>query len=443
MIRKSGWIVMFLTLLLTGCSGKQVTPAPIEAESDPLQQAMELNRAGQWDKANQVAREWLDRKGQTAAVLERCEALFQVTYSNTRLGKMEVVRESLLAFDQDCGDIPTKHWLPREMAKLRPEVGGGPTSPSAENHDGFWKVVDAASLAMDTVALEEHKELCEATRADACLVVRKGRIVQEWYGDGYQTPAPAMSSTKSITSLLVGMLVDEGKIKSIDEPVCSFIPEWCVGIKGKVTIRHLLTMTSGLPSMQMGGVGTVAAKNRFVISLAPTKEPGTVWAYSNEGAQLLSPILDRAAGEPIQDYARRRLFAPLGMKDTRLRLDQAGNAWTYADMETTPRDLARIGLLMLQKGMWNNERIVSEAWIDGATRLSQDLNERYGILWWLYSQPQGFAALGYLETNLYVFPKLDLVVVRMQKTPFTTSREESYEPRALPLFQRMVRPTEG
>lgn len=417
---------------------------------------MSLNRVGEWARAAQVAQEWLEGSGATAPAVERCEALYHVAYANTRLGRKELARESLQRFDQQCGQVPAQHWLQREAAKLKAEAGGTPGTGSesgtggdssaggapTSRDDGFWQLGDGAALGMDPAALAEHQRLCEETGADACLVVRHGQIVQEWYSANYQAPAHAMSSTKSITSLLVGLLVDEGKIQSIDEPVCTYIPEWCQGVRQKVTLRHLLTMTSGLPSMRTGGVGTVADKNPYVIGLEPRHEPGTVWAYSNEGVQLLSPVLDRAAVEPIQDYAHRRLFAPLGMTETRLRVDQAGHAWTYADMETTPRDLARIGLLMLQGGMWQNQRIISEEWIEAVTRPSQDLNPRYGLLWWLYDRPQGFAALGYLETNLYIFPALDLVVVRMQRRPHATSRAESYEPRALPLFERMVRPAE-
>ncbi len=103
------------------------------------------------------------------------------------------------------------------------------------------------------------------------------------------------------------MLIADGKIKSVDAPVCSSISEWCAGNKAKVTLRHLLTMTSGLPRMFEEGVGYVSDKNLFVINLPLAAEPGKAWAYSNEGVQLLSPILDKAAGEPIQDYARKRL----------------------------------------------------------------------------------------------------------------------------------------
>lgn len=172
--------------------------------------------------------------------------------------------------------------------------------------------------------------------------------------------------------------------------------------------------------LQNGATKPQAERCHAYTNLA-LNEPGTSWAYSNEGAQLLSPLLDKAAGEPIQDYARKRLFKPLGMQRTRLHLDEKKHAWTYADMETTPREMARIGLLMLNKGMWQGQRVVSESWVAQSTRKSQALEPHYGLLGWLYDSPQGYAALGYLDTNLYVFPHQELIVVRMQSKPFNSS----------------------
>jgi CubicO group peptidase (beta-lactamase class C family) len=252
-------------------------------------------------------------------------------------------------------------------------------------------------------------------------------------------PIYAMSSTKSVTGLLTGMLVDDGKIESIDLPVCTFIPDWCAGDKGRVTLRHLLNMTSGLKGRSRKGdsVGYVADKNPFVIGLPLSWEPGSRWSYSNEGVQLLSPILDQAAGEPIQDYARRRLFEPLGMMDTRLHVDVAGHAWTYGDMETTPRDLARLGVLMLNQGRWGERQIVSQEWVARSVVPSQQLNPGYGLLWWLIEKPQGYMARGYLDTNLCVFPGLELVVVRMQSKP-SDMPQGSYHSAALRLFRQLV-----
>jgi CubicO group peptidase (beta-lactamase class C family) len=290
---------------------------------------------------------------------------------------------------------------------------------------------------LNAIVLKAHQELCERTGADACLVIHHDRIVQEWYSTRYKVPMYAMSSTKSVAGLLTGMLIDDGHLQSVDVSVCSVIATWCSGIRARVNLRHLLTMTSGLPMMRDSSVGFVNDKNAYVLRLLPTAEPGTTWAYSNEGAQLLSPILDRIAGEPIQDYARRRLFGPLGMDSTRLHV-YPDHAWTYADMETTARDFARLGILMLREGKWNGLQVVSSAWIKRSTQSSQLLNPRYGLLWWIDPEIHGYAAHGHLDTDIHVIPDLDLVVVRMQSKPFAGVAEGQYEVEGLKLFRAMV-----
>lgn len=311
-------------------------------------------------------------------------------------------------------------------------------SRTAVLDDGFWKTADTLDdPELNAQALRAHEALCKRTGADACLVVHRGRIVQEWYSNSYSMPMYAMSSTKSVAGLLTGMLIDDGRIKSTAQPVCDFLTSWCTGRRAKVTLGHLLTMTSGLPMMQDSSVGFVTDKNAYVEHLVPTSDPGTSWAYSNEGAQLLSPILDKAAGEPIQDYARRRLFQPLGMSSTRLHV-YPHNAWTYADMETSARDFARLGVLMLAHGSWRGKQIVSDRWIDQSTRPSQALNARYGLLWWLDPEIQGYAAHGHLDTALHVIPDLQLVVVRMQSKPLAGIAEGTYEREGLELFRSIV-----
>ena len=329
------------------------------------------------------------------------------------------------------------------IAALAPAALGGqdPTSPApapVAADDGFWKISNPREDPdLNPAALTAHEALCRRTGADACLVVHRDRIVQEWYSTRYTIPMFAMSSTKSVAGLLAGMLVDDGRIRNVDASVCSFIATWCSGRRAEVTVHRLLAMTSGLPMMRDSSVGFVRHKNAYVMRLVPTSAPGSTWAYSNEGAQLLSPILDQAAGEPIQDYAKRRLFEPLGMKNTRLRV-YPDHAWTYADMETTARDLARLGVLMLHHGAWNGRQIVSRDWIAQSTQPSQSLNPRYGLLWWIDPEIRGYAAHGHLDTSLHVIPDLDLVIVRMQSKSVAGAREGEYEREGLTLFRRLV-----
>ena len=431
-------LIMVLAQIISGLCSLGLTAAAMVAraqEIPPLEQMMELNRSGKWEQAAQLAQRFIDAKPEKS-IDERCQAYYSLIYSQTRLGQIKQAKSNLITFNQKCADVTASNWIAGEVAKLREELAPQKTFAPVKN-DKFWQTAAAAPLGMNVAALRNHRQLCERSGADACLVIRRGKIVQEYYSEAYRLPMTAMSSTKSITGILVGMLIDDGKIKGIDEPVCAYISEWCAGPRGKVTIRHLLAMTSGLPRMYEEGVGGTNEKNEFVIKLPLATAPGANWAYSNEGVQLLSPILDKAAGEPIQDYARRRLFEPLGMLETRLHLDSKNHAWTYADMETSARDFARIGMLMLNKGVWGKQRILSAKWVEQSTKPSQTLNPGYGLLWWLYKKPAGFGAEGYLDTSLYVFPEKELVIVRMQAKPIEQST--SYGRDAFTIFNQLIR----
>jgi CubicO group peptidase (beta-lactamase class C family) len=308
-----------------------------------------------------------------------------------------------------------------------------------------WEVVDPKTSGLDIEVIEAYRVLRERSRADACLVAHKGKIILEWYGPNYKLPITTMSSMKSWTGLLVGMLIADGKIKDVDQPVSDFLPEWGEGEKAKVTLRHLLTMTSGLKQRKGRepgpdqSVGFVGDKNAFVIGLPLSEAPGKTWSYSNEGVQLLSPILEKAAGVPLQDYAQTRLFEPLGMTMTRLKLDQKGHPWTYADAETSLRDFAKIGQLMLQGGKWGGRQIVPESWVSDSTQACPQY-PFYGYLWWLkIDGSKGFATRGYRDTDCYVLPEQSLVVARMQNNQPADGAAPYSIKEAATMFRNMVK----
>ncbi len=425
---KKIWLAFFV--------GAVISAAAVAQTSSPLEQMTLLNRSGKWEQAAQLAEIFLNEK-HSRDVEEQCQAVYSLAYAHLRLGRAAKAQAALANYDKSCRQLAPTHWISVNAGKLRQELAAQNITAVPVKTDGFWQTGDPAALGVSITVLEQHRKLCEASGADACLVVAREKIVQEFYSPRYREPMMAMSSTKSVAGILVGMLIDDGKIKSIDEPVCRYVSEWCAGEKAKVTLRHLLSMTSGLPRVFEEGVGSVSDKNSFVINFPLKFEPGKSWNYSNEGVQLLSPILDKAAGEPVQNYARRRLFAPLGMAETRMHLDSKQHAWLYADMKTTARDFARIGLLMLNKGKWKNRQIVSEKWIEQSTAASQNLNPGYGLLWWLDKDSQSFAAQGYLDTDLYVFPQQDLVVVRMQSKP--AAGQAAYRKAAALLFKEMIK----
>ena len=310
-----------------------------------------------------------------------------------------------------------------------------------------WPTADPASFGLNTHAIEEYRLLCERSGADACLIAYDGTLILEWYAPTYSEPVFTMSSVKSWTALLIGVLVADGAIDSIDDPVSKFIPEWVAGSEANVTIRHLLTMTGGLDtrSARNGSrqsIGFRPDKNDFVFSLPLDFEPGSRWAYSNEGVQLLSPIIDRASGMPAGEFARKRLFEPLGMTRTSLHECRAGKAWTYAGAETTLRDFACIGQLMLDEGKVRESQVVKADWLNECTTPTSN-NQHYGMLWWLHYReernafrrflfnsfprlfgaysnnivPFAVATQGYLNTDCYVLPEDGIVAARMQMNP--------------------------
>jgi CubicO group peptidase (beta-lactamase class C family) len=305
----------------------------------------------------------------------------------------------------------------------------------SEYNRDFWETADPEELGLNKQALERHLQFCKDTGADAVLVVYKGKIVDEWYdSEECREPFNVQSVTKSITGILTGMLLDEGMLPSVYEPVSSYVQGWDEEEKSRVTIYNLLSMTAGFKRMWSEGLGSTHEKDDYAAARPLEYIPGTVWEYSNEGTQLLSQILCRAAGRSIADYAEERLFMPLGMESTKLRTDDRGCVWTYSGMETTARDLARIGLLMINKGMWGDVRIVSEEWVNISTSPSQDIYKWYGLLWWLIKDLKGFAAMGGYDNYFGIFPESELIVVRIQEAPKPGIEMYQYEGRAATYF---------
>jgi CubicO group peptidase (beta-lactamase class C family) len=152
-------------------------------------------------------------------------------------------------------------------------------------------------------------------------------------------------------------------------------------------VRDLLSMDSGRHwNVITDYVRLLSAPDRtaFAIGLGQDTAPGSEWAYNNSAVQALDRVLQKATGGDVAAFARRRIFAPLGMAHTTMATDKAGNAQLFEGIHSTCRDLARFGVLMLDKGRWRGRQIVSSSWVAQATgRSSSKLNAAYGYLWWL------------------------------------------------------------
>lgn len=323
---------------------------------------------------------------------------------------------------------------------------------SIENPVRFWPKASPDSIGLNIEALEKHLEICKSTKSTACIVAYKGYIVQEWYEKPVYHDIPVLietrSAVKSWTSLLAGMLWDEGKIESLDDPVSKYIPEWESGAEAGVTVRQLLTMTSGIKQRSPSDWQEIQAENKILIqAYRNTNEaafkvkldtiPGASYSYSNEGVQLLSPILERAAGIPLSAYAYERLFDPLDMYWTRMWIDEYYNTVTYADASTTPREFAKIGQLILNNGLWNGKQIVSEKYLEMATKPIPQF-EKYGYLWWVSEERGTISAMGSHDNSCIIFPEKDLVVVRMLHDPLPNSNGQWQRLSTIKLLQNIV-----
>lgn len=290
---------------------------------------------------------------------------------------------------------------------------GTPTEPVTE-----WPVADPDTMGLSLAVLNAHLSLCQRSGADACLVAYRGNIVQEWYDPRYTTRVESQrslaSAGKAYAALLTGMIAAETEL-DIDDPVAKWLPEWTAGADSAVTVRHLLTHTSGLPRLR-GCLPEIPNCQddwtSYATKLQLAHSPGIRFVYSNEGSQLLSPILERAAGTPLHEFARTRLFEPLGLDSTRLGIDPTGTTLTYGGPYTTLREAGKVGQLMANEGNWNGRQLVPEAWVD-AVGVPAATSPYHGLLWWVDEGAGAVWAAGSFDNLVIVYPEHDIVAVRL------------------------------
>ena len=251
-----------------------------------------------------------------------------------------------------------------------------------------WQTVSPASVGLDAKELDRIAQQAKRGKSNCLVVVRDGKLAAEWYfrGTGPNTTQDVFSVTKSFASTLVGIAQDEGRLRIADE-ASRWIPQWQGTRSAAVTVRDLLSMDSGREwSFLTDYVQLLLAPDRtaFAIGLAQAVPPGRRWVYNNAAVQTLERVLQKATGGDVATLAERRLFVPLGMRHTSLGTDRAGNPQLFEGLRSSCRDLARFGLLMLDRGRWGSKQIVSRSWVAQATgRSSTPLNAAYGFLWWL------------------------------------------------------------
>lgn len=247
-----------------------------------------------------------------------------------------------------------------------------------------------ASDGPDPLALKALEDRCRQSHTWGLVVLRDGKpAVKRNFGNPWPM-CNLMSATKSVTSIAIGMLIDEGKIPSVDTKLQTLIPSYQGKWKDKVTIRQLMEHTSGIRLYQddPNRDENSMPENRVPSALdAPIiSEPGTRFEYNNRAVDLLSGVVRKVSGKSLDQYLNQKLFKPLGIPYFQWTRDPDGNPHGCAELYMFPSDAAKIGQLMLQRGVWNGKRIVSERYVDEATRpsaITKGTGEECGQLWWI------------------------------------------------------------
>lgn len=260
---------------------------------------------------------------------------------------------------------------------------------------------------------------------DGLLIVRHGYLVLEAYAH-LQEPHfthQIYSCTKSVASALIGIAIDKGYIDSVEQTLAELFPERFRGIedsaKGRISLYHLLTMTTGLGcedsvSYQFKGLKQMWRSDdwvKYMIDLPLMEPPGSRFEYCNGASALLTAIIQKSTGMTAFEFALRHLFNPLNITDVHWKIHN-GITIGYSDLTMRPRDMARLGYLYLREGRWNNHEIISPEWVTDSTKrqIAADQTMGYGYQWWVFD-PDRYAARGAHGQRIFVLKDLDMVVV--------------------------------
>lgn len=275
----------------------------------------------------------------------------------------------------------------------------------------------------------------ESYETVAFLVLENSSIKYERYWGNYNdsSKSNSFSMAKSVISLLIGAAIDDGKIKSVDQKVADFLPQFKEGLNAELTIRHLLNMSSGLNwDESYAGPTSITTKayygknlEKIVQQMKVVDKPGKRNNYQSGNTQVLAFLLEKATGKTIADYASEKLWKPLGARHEAFwSLDkESGHEKAYCCFNSNVRDFARLGQLILLKGRWQGRQIISEKYITEATTPAKELkaetgnkaNNYYGFQFWILEY-KGFKIpymRGILGQYIFVIPQKNAVVVRL------------------------------
>lgn len=352
------------------------------------------------------------------------------------------------------GTIPlTFHRMTQESV---PEIPDAPVLPprsdtranyrehAPESLDDGWLTATPSEQGLDVVPLREMVGAIveqEVTFTHSVLVARRGRLVVEeyFYGFDRDTWHDMRSASKTVTSALIGLAIDQGRVKTVDAHALGFFPQYRQYAnwdqrKAEITVRDLLRMSSGLDAndsdrRSVASEGAYQSQTerpdwiKLALDAPMIADPGAQSLYGGANPLILGGILNESVDEPVEWFADRALFGPLGIQTYKFFLDPTGIPYMGGGLYLRPRDMAKFGQLYLDGGTWQGRRVLSEEWVRESTgkygRLAplERNGHQYGYLWWHHQYQVGDRVVETIEARgnggqyIFVAPELELVAV--------------------------------
>lgn len=320
---------------------------------------------------------------------------------------------------------------------LHPAAAADPNSWQTTD----WQTSTPEEQGMSSNALADLVDFGAANAMDSLLVIRHGRIVVEAHYAPFRPRLKHIvnSVTKAVVGTLAGIAFKEGVLGALDQPVIDLFPERKIAnldaIKKAMTLDMLLDSTSGLDwrePLTNAPPETMLQMERsrdwvgFVLDRPMAQAPGLVFDYNSGTWHLLSAILAKKTGASALDYAKQKLFTPLGVTDVTWRHDPQGITVGGYGLFMRPRDMAKIGYLYLRGGQWAGQQLLPASWVDKVYHASVDMrlgttpSLRYANGWWAVPDKRAYMAVGFLRQLIIVLPDLDMVAVATGRQRYQT-----------------------
>ena len=279
-------------------------------------------------------------------------------------------------------------------------------------------------ILLSTLAAADFLVEMKTSGTQSLMILKDGAPLESFQPG---TPVSVQSVTKPFVSLAAGRLWTEGKLKSLDLKVGELLPELAKDPKGAVTLRHLLSHSSGIRDARDNKGRTLNAfmdtkdVSEYIAKLPVDGPPGQEYKYNNVGVALLSLALERIAGEPLHLYLRRTLLRPMGIQSDQWRTDKNNRSPFFFGLSINAEDLAKIGQLIINDGQWQDQQLLSPEWIKLSTQEpGNTTNPRLGLIWFFQAsatpgqKPALIQHTGDGGNYLLIFPKYNLVAVRLR-----------------------------